>query len=281
MPAYFSLGTKNSDSISEKYIQINNCGFCEDMEKTAVSRPQGRKDYQLIYVKSGTLAFGREDPQLFGPGHVYLYKPGVPQHYRVRGEVSTFYWIHFTGSALPEMLEALESGAVFTGDFPEFERFCKDFYLEHRLSEQPNALYYEGSLICLLAQLLKSHSPLRQPRPHRKLEAALLAMNRDIRTRRSNQELAQLCGLSRYYFIRLFKNATGQTPQQYYTVLALETAKGLLENTDHTVAQIASLCGIEDGFYFSRLFKKHVGLSPADYRKNPSGKGGQKPKNVL
>ena len=39
----------------------------------------------------------------------------------------------------------------------------------------------------------------------------------------------------------------------------METAKGLLENTDYTVGQIAVLCGIEDNFYFSRLFKRCTG----------------------
>lgn len=264
MPAYFSLGTKNSDTVSEKYLHINNCGFCEDMDNTAVSRPRGRQDYQLIYLKSGQMTFGQ---QALGPGYVYLYKPGQPQHYRVCGVTTTFFWIHFTGRALPDMLQALDGGAVFVGEFPEFERLCKNFYMDHRLSAAPNILYYEGLLVCLIARLTEKHLKTGQPH-HRKLDAALLAMNQNLTTRFSNDELAQLCGLSRYYFIKLFKSATGLTPQQYYIRQLVDSAKGLLESTDDAVGQIAALCGIEDCFYFSRLFKKHTGLSPADYRKS-------------
>lgn len=261
MPAYFSLGTKNSDSVSDRYLHINNCGFCEDMDKTAISRPQGRTDYQLIYIANGQMAF---DGQVLGAGFVYLFRPGEPQHYQVAGQATTFYWIHFTGSAAETILPP-QSGAFFCGEFPEFERFCKNFYMEHRLSGKPNILYYEGLLICLTARLAEAKEP-HQP-PHRKLDAALLAINQNIAVRFSNEELARMCGLSKFYFIKLFKEITGLTPQQYYTRQAIDTAKGLLESTDYTVGQIASLCGIEDAFYFSRVFKKHAGISPAGYRR--------------
>lgn len=267
MPAYFGLGNKNSDSVSDRYLHINNCGFCEDMDKTAVSRPTGRKDYQLIYIKSGTIAFGKQYDQLLGEGYVYLYTPGTPQYYRIQGAPTTFYWIHFTGSALPVMLQQSVSGSVFVGEFPEFERFCKDFYMDHRISDSTNGLYYEGLLVCLLARLSEKGTKNGHPH-HRRLTPALLAMNQNIALRLSNEELAQLCGLNRYYFIKLFKKVTGQTPQQYYTQQAIEAAQSLLENTDHTIGQIAALCGIDDSFYFSRVFKKHTGVCPADYRKN-------------
>ena len=97
MSSYFGLGNKNSDSISSQYLHINNCGFCENMDKTAVSRPLGRKDYQLIYIKSGNMAFGEQYDRLLGAGAAYLYRPGMPQYYRIQGVPTTFYWVHFTG----------------------------------------------------------------------------------------------------------------------------------------------------------------------------------------
>jgi AraC-like DNA-binding protein len=72
--------------------------------------------------------------------------------------------------------------------------------------------------------------------------------------------------MSKYYFIKLFKSATGATPQQYYMAMLMDKSKLLLSNTSHTVGEIATQCGIEDALYFSRLFKKHVGCSPSAYR---------------
>lgn len=283
MPAYFSLGAKNSDSSSGRYLKINNCGFCEDMEKTVVSRPQGRKDYQLIYVRSGQMAFQTpHGTQLLTDGDVYLYRPGMPQYYSVNGIKTTFYWIHFTGKAVPEILDGIPDGLIRSGVFPPFENFCKTMYMTFHSCPPPNLLRFEGELICLISQVAQKASGDAQPPLDSKIQPALLAINRNIHCRLSNEALAQLCNLNKFYFIKLFKQTTGQTPQQYYTRQAIETARDLLENTDDTVAQIAILCGIEDCFYFSRMFKKHTGLSPTDYRKNiRHGKGGQTTKNVL
>lgn len=269
MPAYFSLGAKNSEFVSDRYLHINNCGFCEDMDKTAISRPQGRKDYQLIYIRSGQMEFEENgQTQLLADENVYLYRPGTPQRYRINGVKTTFFWIHFTGSAAPEILKGIPDGRIKTGFFHSFETFCKSMYMACRTSLQPNLLLFEGELISLIAFISEKARSNPSLSYNPQIAPALIAMNRSLTARLSNEELAQQCGLSRYYFIKLFKKATGCTPQQYYTQQAIETAKDLLENTDNTVAQIASLCGIEDNFYFSRVFKKHTGLSPADYRRS-------------
>lgn len=268
MPAYFSLGTKNSEAVSDKYLQINNCGFCEDMDKTAVNRPQGRKDYQLIYIKYGQMEFHADGQvQTLTDGYIYLYRPGTPQHYRIAGKRSTFFWIHFTGTAVPEMLEDIPSGAIKVGFYPIFERFCKSFYLECRTFQNAERLIYDSAFIQVLGGIAERVKHISAPRCTSNIATVLLTMNRTIEKRLNNDELATIAHLSKYHFIREFKAATGQTPQQYYTQLVLDTAKVFLETTDYPIAQVATMCGVDDVFYFSRLFKKHTGLSPAAFRK--------------
>lgn len=270
MPSYFSLGTKNSDQTSQRYLQINNCGFCEDLERSNVDRPNGRKDYQLIYIKSGKMEFHTYGQKmLLSDGNVFFFRPGTPQYYHIGGVPTSFFWIHFTGSTVEEILAPLPDGCIKTGEFSQFERFCKAFYADSRISDRYTALHYEGELLCLFAALIQrcsNNAPQNQQ--YKKIDTALLAMNQSPVTRLSNAQLAQLCGLNKHYFIRLFKSATGMAPQQYYAELAIDRAKSLLEDTDFFVSQIASLCGFEDCFYFSRLFKKHTGMSPAAYRKH-------------
>ena len=53
---------------------------------------------------------------------------------------------------------------------------------------------------------------------------------------------------------------------QYILSLRLANAQSLLDTTDYTVTQIAALVGYENPLYFSRLFKKHLGMSPQTYR---------------
>lgn len=82
------------------------------------------------------------------------------------------------------------------------------------------------------------------------------------------EEAAQMTGRSGSTVTRLFKKMTGRSFKQYQLDVRLQRAGELLvERPGCPVAEVARQIGIEDPFYFSRLFHKHTGLSPSDYRK--------------
>ena len=75
-------------------------------------------------------------------------------------------------------------------------------------------------------------------------------------------------GFNTDYFRRCFKEETNMTPLEYLTTLRIEEAKELLiRSTFHSVEEVSDRCGFNDCFYFSKVFKKHTGFSPRDYRK--------------
>ena len=69
------------------------------------------------------------------------------------------------------------------------------------------------------------------------------------------------------WFIRSFKRVIKLTPMQYIVSLRIASAKRLLTDTDYNISQISSAVGYDNALYFSRLFSKHVGLSPSEYRR--------------
>jgi AraC-like DNA-binding protein len=73
-------------------------------------------------------------------------------------------------------------------------------------------------------------------------------------------------GCSEGYFHRLFRKRTGRTPMGYLTEVRMRHARRLLEETALPIKEIATLAGFEDPLYFSRVFRKEAGLSPAPYR---------------
>ena len=73
--------------------------------------------------------------------------------------------------------------------------------------------------------------------------------------------------LSYKYINELFKRVHGRTIQQYHTEIRMERAERLLAETTQSVAEISEQLGFPEPFYFSNVFKKHTGLSPANYRK--------------
>jgi transcriptional regulator GlxA family with amidase domain len=79
--------------------------------------------------------------------------------------------------------------------------------------------------------------------------------------------MVRLSGLPERSFKRRFAQATGMTPIEYVHSLRLEDAKHLLERTDLAVEAIANQIGYEDSSFFGRLFRRRVGLTPAQYRR--------------
>ncbi len=82
----------------------------------------------------------------------------------------------------------------------------------------------------------------------------------------SVDEVASTVGISPRHFKRRFKSATGKTPIVYLQLLRIENAKRLLERTRKTINEITWKVGYEDINSFRRLFSKHTGMSPKNYR---------------
>ena len=78
--------------------------------------------------------------------------------------------------------------------------------------------------------------------------------------------MASKLSLSTRYLRDLLKQETGKTALEQNHISLVTEAKNLLISTDNTVAETAYQLGFENPPYFSRLFKKEVGLTPTEYR---------------
>jgi transcriptional regulator GlxA family with amidase domain len=79
--------------------------------------------------------------------------------------------------------------------------------------------------------------------------------------------MVRLSGLAERSFKRRFQQATGMSPLEYVHALRLEEAKQMLESGDLPIEAIANEVGYEDAAFFSRLFRRKVNLTPAQYRR--------------
>ncbi len=82
----------------------------------------------------------------------------------------------------------------------------------------------------------------------------------------SLDDVAAHVGLSESYLSRLLKQATGKNYSRILMQTRIERAKYLLSNTEEKVYAVSELVGYKNPFYFDRLFKALVGVSPSDYR---------------
>ena len=100
-----------------------------------------------------------------------------------------------------------------------------------------------------------------------KLHAVLARMRREVRRSWRIEELAALAGSSVPHFFRRFRKATGATPLDWLRRERISEAKRRLSQSKASIRAIAEELGYGDQFYFSRDFKKLVGLSPRHYRR--------------
>ena len=272
-PYYYS-GKANGENHTDtdRFIYINDFGYCADHSRLSIHRKNGRPDYQLIYVAYGTLTIHDNGKKYnLTSGDICLFRPNEPQIYTINGEKTTHYWILFTGSEVEKLLSFFKERSYHIGVFPEFEHFCHSLWSGLQNEEEMAELLLDGELISIIARIMKLISQEgKKNNELSKLYNAIQIMKSECHIRHSNKELSTLCGISEFYFIRLFKKSFGVSPQEYYAELIIDKSSHLLINTDYSISEIAKLCGFEDALYFSRMFKKHMGISPLAYRKNSS-----------
>ncbi len=234
-------------------------------------RADGRRDYQLLFTAGGSILLeenGKKTSVETGTG--LLFRPGEPQHYYYRLEnAPDIYWMHFTGRNAGQLL----SDAGFTGRMYRtgvkneyialFDRMIRELQLR---CPGFSALCSALGIELLTALGRKNASPVKTPE-NEAMETVLARYHRDFQQDLRVEELARECGMSECWFIRSFRQRTGMTPQRYLTAVRLNHARELLESSSFNIGEIAALSGYENALYFSRIFRKYIGIAPSDYRK--------------
>lgn len=101
----------------------------------------------------------------------------------------------------------------------------------------------------------------------RRVKRAIAFMEDHIEENIGTGQLAELAGVSRDHFVRVFRKSTGETPHQFLVKRRIARACRILETTDLRITEVARQCGYESLTYFTTLFRKSVGKSPAAYRR--------------
>lgn len=138
----------------------------------------------------------------------------------------------------------------------------------------PN-LYAETTARFLATHLLSTHSRWAEPYPgvrrpgalsDRRLKRVLEFMEHHFMDSLSLGQLAEEAGISRFHFVRLFKEGFGVTPHRHLVRLRMKAAAEMLSNTDLSVQEVASKCGYVSATHFSAAFQKHFSRTPSGFR---------------
>jgi len=238
-----------------------------------MSRPK-HIDNLLVYCAEGrgVLSTAHNTWQV-GAGDLFVLPAGTAHRYAAdEAQPWSIYWVHYEGElagAYTAFLEAAQPLAHI-GAQP---RLIADFEVLFSLR---SAGYAERAFIQAASQLkamltfVGSAIFARSTAHDTRLDLDRMSQLMHLRLDRelNLDELATAANLSKFHFIRKFKQLTGHSPIQHFIHLKMQHACQLLDSTHEPVKRIANRIGYDDPHYFSRLFKRVIGVSPQQYRRH-------------
>lgn len=211
------------------------------------------------------------------PGTLVVLPPGLAHHYQADAKKPwTILWAHVGGDAVDELAALLAPGGKIASDIGVDTTLLRDFTALLATRDTGYRLDTWLHASGLLKQLLLHAAKLAARGDG---DDAAFALPRVTAWMHANierpVELAELARatstLSLFQFARRFKAETGVAPIQYFIHLRMEHACRLLDMSDAPVHRVARQLGYDDPYYFSRLFRQVIGVSPSDYRKQARG----------
>ena len=222
-----------------------------------------RQDYYYIYVLKGKMVL--EEEELLA-GDVIVFEPGY--HYQYKNEGDTEYlWVHYTGyeaCALTRTAHLTSNVKVHIGEHEEIGECFRKLFREFMIHDEASGLLS----VCLLREIL--YLTGRYAGVQEKSGIPLLSLSYIHRFYSENIEinsLARMEHMSCTSFRSAFKKHTGVSPNEYIITQRISAACQLLVQTDKSISEIAAEVGYGDQYYFSRIFKKKMGVPPLGYRR--------------
>jgi AraC-like DNA-binding protein len=231
--------------------------------------------YYLVFISRGHGVFesALSEPTVITAGTCFFLFPGVWHRYRPDPESGwEEYWIGFKG-AYPDQL--MNKG-FFSSQLPVVSAGLNDTVLTliNKVLDnvKSGAIGYHQVISGITLQLLglvhalSKHKEEGKNVDEQSVEAAKFFLRENLEGPLDMKKLIKELSISYSKFRKMFKQATGQSPNQYHLNLRLEKARELLSTTNLNVTEVAYQLGFDSVFYFSKLFKKKNGVSPKSYR---------------
>lgn len=236
-------------------------------------RPKGSPQYILLYCTDGQGWIEiKGETKSFTPNTYFIIPKNVRHHYgSSQNDPWSIYWIHFTGEHADLFYDRCvenDGGNVIQIAYDEnrIQTFMQLFsLLGNDLTPQSVEIIY-----LKLQQVLASiiYNNLNSDETENDVvDRSIIYMKGNLLKTFRIRELADQVNYSVSRYSELFRKKTGRSPVQYFIRLKIHKSCQLLYFTKATVKDICQQIGFEDPFYFSRMFKKSMGISPLKYRK--------------
>lgn len=274
MPEKIIRLIRQNPLISDLYL--TDIGYYPQASHHFRERPGGSAQFILIYCidGKGEIKLGDKSYDL-AADHFFIIPSGISHSYHSdEKDPWSIYWIHFTGSKASLFSRygcqciSIERGVASRSNdrINLFTEIFQNLYcgFSNETLEYVNLCltYLLASFTHLIPFQLIKHTIEKDP-----VARSINFMMENLGGKLNLNEIALKTALSVSHYSRLFQNRTGHSPIDYFIQLKIQRACQLLDNSELIIADISRETGFEDQFYFSRMFRKVMGMSPSEYRK--------------
>ncbi len=254
-------------------MYLTDVGYFPHAARHFRERSEGISEYILLFCTEGRgqVTVGGKTVSLH-ENEAFCIPRGMSHSYGADDEDPwSILWVHFAGTD--------------TGLFPLGEMKVIRFESEHaveRLSflfsllfrvlranyTEGNFIYISEVLMLILAETYYREKKNSASEENRHVTEMIRFMQANMHRSLTLKELCGRFSLSRSYVHAAFQNQTGRSPMAFFSDQKMRRACALLRSTGLGVQEIAAQLGYQDPLYFSRAFRKAIGLSPTAFRAN-------------
>ena len=204
--------------------------------------------------------------------NIIIGKPGQTRHTTLPFKC-LYLHLMIDDEELNKILQSLPD--IYTPSSSAIVSILEDLISSYSSPELDAGMHTSSKLCALLSELIRDTRLVSGASHNKKIrtdiiENAIEFMDNNCCRNLTLEEIADHVYLSRIYFHKLFVSATGRTPYQYLLERRLAYAKKLLITTDLTVGEITRECGFSSQSYFNQIFRRELGCTPIEYKKQMS-----------
>ena len=255
-------------------ISLDFCGFEHCLPRHSYG-PNVRNNYVIHAVISGKgiLDYCGKRWEI-REGQIFILFPGEETtYYADRNDPWYYCWIGFQGESAAKIVESIgfsaQTPVLTLRDVIKVESGIRKM-LEARNLTLDGQLKRNAGMLEILSDMILEHTESAEtdssPNIYSYSEYAVRYINNHFSEKIRIQDLADHIGISRSYLVKLMKQETGMSPQEYLIETRMRRASDLLSRTNDPVRVVAAECGYDDALAFSKVFKSRFGLNPTDYR---------------
>lgn len=195
------------------------------------------------------------------------------QLYRTLGEHWEFYWVHFDGKCASDFTGLLNGkglAVLQAGHLPEAASLFAELQRLNRSENRNmelNLSSYMHQLLCRIADLQYHDATVSKYRALQPdIDRAIGYIHENYGQPVTVDTLAEISRMSKYHFIRVFRELTGDTPYNYLTLYRIGQSKRLLTDTAMSVQEIAQEVGFSNAKNYIACFRKYTMTTPSRFR---------------